>query len=81
MSGKSYYIACDELNLDWKEQDVTAFDSMWNEGLSLMDIAVAFGRDADEVALLVIDRARKGAIHRRPNGLFGRRMPEPVLAV
>ena len=69
------YVACEEVNMIWDERDVVAFDSMWNEGLSIGDIANAFERDADEVVMLVMDRARKGFITRRQNGLYGRRMP------
>ncbi|MDQ0876784.1 hypothetical protein QFZ77_005443 [Paenibacillus sp. V4I3] len=69
------YIACEDVNMIWDERDVLAFDSMWNEGLSIEDIAKSFDRDADEIALLIMDRARRGLIKNRPNGVFGRRMP------
>ncbi|MEW9702852.1 helix-turn-helix domain containing protein [Paenibacillus sp. SI8] len=69
------YIACEEMNMIWDDPDVLAFESMWKEGLSIDDIAKSFGRDIDEVALLVMDRARKGYIGKRPNGAYGRRTP------
>lgn len=75
----SVYIACEDINMIWNERDVIAFDSMWREGLSIEDISRSFGRDTDEIALLVMDRARRGLISVRPNGVYGRRMPEHAI--
>jgi hypothetical protein len=63
------------MNFVWDEREVLEFDHMWNEGLSIPDIARAFGRDPDEVAVLTIDRARRGHISKRAGGALGRRMP------
>jgi len=69
------YIACEEMDFTWDERDAVEFDRMWEEGLCIKDIARAFDRDVDEVAILVIDRKRKGKIHDRPGGVLGKRMP------
>lgn len=66
------YVACEEVDMIWDERDVTAFDSMWNEGFSIDDIASSFERDVDEVALLVMDRARNGYISKRKNAFRGK---------
>ncbi len=70
MQGK-LYVACDDLNFDWYVQDVATFDHMWVEGLSVDSIAEAFKRPVDEIAILVLDRARKGGIDIRAGGANG----------
>ncbi|MFV9511819.1 hypothetical protein [Tepidibacillus sp. LV47] len=53
--------------------DVLNVDKLWNEGWSVWDIAKAFNRDPDEVAILIIDRVRNGFIQKRPGGAYGKR--------
>ncbi|QPA33403.1 hypothetical protein [Thermaerobacillus caldiproteolyticus] len=65
------YLLFDDIDFYWDERDVLRFDHMWNEGYSLEDIATYFQRHEDEIALLVIDRARKGYIQPRPTGIRG----------
>jgi len=72
---QNIYVACEDLDFVWDEKDVKQFDRMWEEGLSLPDIARAFGRDENEVAILAIDRRMKGYIQAREGGVWGRRMP------
>lgn len=72
---RSIYTALEDLDFHWDLKEVLEFDHMWNEGLSLWDIARAFGRDPDEVAILAMDRIRQGAIQMRPGGAFGNRRP------
>jgi hypothetical protein len=67
------YVALEDMNFIWDARDVEQFDHMWREGLSLIDIARALDRDPDEVALLVMDRARKGRVQSRRGGIFGNR--------
>jgi hypothetical protein len=71
--GKPVYVVCDELNFDWLHRDIDAFRHMWSEGLSVDDIAKAFKRPVDEVAILVLDQARKGDIQIRGGGAYGNR--------
>lgn len=75
---RNIYIALEDMDFTWNEDEVLEFDRMWNEGLSLYDIARAFDRDPDEVALLVMDRVRSGYIRKRKNGIWGRRKHEQV---
>lgn len=70
------YIACEELNFIWRPEDVITVDRMWQEGMDIRDIAKAFDRDVDEVAILIMDRVRLGRLGPRKNGVFGRRMPD-----
>lgn len=68
---RAIYTALEELDFTWDWDDVTAFDRMWALGWDCGRIAKELGRDPDEIALLVIDRARAGKIQRRPGGWFG----------
>lgn len=65
------YLACEDLNFSWDERNVLEFDRLWSEGKGLFEIAEIFNRDPDEVAILVIDRARQGIIKPRKGGLWG----------
>jgi len=65
-----FYIALEDLNLDWKREQVYVFDQLWIEGYSLEYISKKFNREIDEVAILVMDRCRKEFIQPRNNGIF-----------
>lgn len=65
------YIAGESLDFIWDERDVCLIDRMWEQGLSIYDIARSFGRDPDEVAILIIDRSRLGKIKPRKGGVYG----------
>ncbi|MGC4378288.1 hypothetical protein WD019_15370 [Fictibacillus sp. Mic-4] len=64
------YIACEDMDFGWSEQEVLDFDEMWQDGCSLEFIAKRFDRDIDEVALLLIDRARKRKCKPRKHGIY-----------
>jgi len=66
-----FYIALDDLNLDWKRGQVDAFDQLWIEGYSLEYISGKLKREVDEVALLLMDRCRKGYVEKRKTGIEG----------
>jgi len=66
------YIACEELNFLWREQDVEKVERLWREGYDIRAIAKIVKRNVDEVAILIMDRARCGALKRRPTGVFGK---------
>jgi len=69
-SRNGVYVACEELDFVWDIQDVREFDLKWREmrkqGMTTLEItkelAEYFGRDQDEVAILAMDRARRGRI-------------------
>ncbi|PEJ14340.1 helix-turn-helix domain containing protein [Bacillus toyonensis] len=63
------YIALEEANFIWDERDVIRFREMWNQGVSLPEMAEELRRHHAEVALLVIDQADKYLIENRPIGL------------
>lgn len=56
------YIALEDMDMDWSSEDVEQFISLWDKGISISSIAEHFNRDSDEVAILVIDQARKERI-------------------
>jgi hypothetical protein len=66
------YEACADLHRNWYPDEITRFIKMWNAGHCITKIAAEFKRDVDEVALLIIDRKRKGRIEDRPGGAYGR---------
>ncbi|AXY07419.1 helix-turn-helix domain containing protein [Bacillus thuringiensis LM1212] len=63
------YIALEEANFIWDERDVIRFREMWNQGMSLPEMAEGLRRHQAEVALLVIDQADQYLIENRPIGL------------
>ncbi len=60
-----------EFNLSWNESDVERFRDMWNNGISVQEIAKKFGRHPVDVVLLVIDLAEQEKIEHRPSGIYG----------
>lgn len=66
------YIALEFVNMIWYEHEVTRFEQLWLDGVSVRDIGEELGRPEVEVALLVIDRRMNGKIERRPTGVFGK---------
>jgi hypothetical protein len=61
----------EELEWEWEEKLVFKVDQMWANGNSAEWIAKELKKDPDEVLILLIDRARKGYINKRPGGVFG----------
>lgn len=62
---------CEEVDFIWDEQDVIKFERYWRNGYSITLISKTMNRNILEVALLIIDRSRKGLIFPRPGGLNG----------
>lgn len=65
------YIALENLNFLWDEDEVFKFREMWEEGLSLPAIAKELKRKQNEVAVLILDQAEKGKIQPRKGGVWG----------
>ena len=65
------YIALSELDFSWYPGEVGQVAQLWRKGLPVADIAERMERDIDEVAILIMDLARRGVIGRRKNGVFG----------
>ena len=75
MKGNQYipanpYIALADLNMDWEQKDVEKFDFLWKSDLSMKEIAKRLKKSHDEVAVIILDRARKGKIKPRKNGIW-----------
>jgi len=65
------HIACDGLDLSFTAQEVWDVTRWWREGMSYDQMADSLDRDADEVAILLIDLARTGRIEKRRGGCRG----------
>ena len=65
------YIALSELDFSWYRGEVEQVAQLWREGLPVADIAERMERDIDEVAILIMDLARRDVIGRRKNGALG----------
>ena len=68
---RAVYLACEEMDFTWGEEDVDWFVGMWQEGVPLLEIADKLDRCPDEVTILAIDQARKRRIHKRTGGVWG----------
>ncbi|MBG9938524.1 MULTISPECIES: helix-turn-helix domain containing protein [Bacillus] len=66
---RKLYIALEELDMFWDEDDVWRVQEAWNNNESVFAIGQRIERDPDEVALLLMDLARKGRIEKRVIGL------------
>jgi len=65
------YIACTDMDFSWKQAEIDYVIQEWKAGTHISDIADGLGRDVDEVAILLMDLARKRKILPRENGVFG----------
>lgn len=66
------YIACEDMDFIWREQDVAEVERLWREGYDIRFIAKAVRRNIDEVVILIMDRARQGLLSQRQTGVFGK---------
>jgi len=65
------YIALMNLDFSWSWPKVLVVKKLWNAGYHIAEIAEEVDRIIDEVALLIMDLARKKKIQERPGGVFG----------
>ena len=65
------YIALSELDFSWYPDEVEQVAQFWRDGPHIAKIAEMLERDIDEVAVLIMDLARKNKIRRRKNGVLG----------
>jgi len=65
------YIALEDMNFFWCAKEVKHIAALWESGTSIKTIAQTFQREADELAVLIMDLARKGKISKREGGVFG----------
>lgn len=67
--GDRLYIACLDMDFSWYPVEVNKVINMWQEGKSIWEIAEEQNRCPDEVAILIIDLARRGKISPRSRGV------------
>lgn len=72
------YLALEGLDFTFDEADLPEIKRMWEEGLSIWDMARAYERDPDEITVLIMSLAREGKIEPRPGGAKGRRRYKPT---
>ena len=65
------YIAGLDWKFDWSMKDVRRVEKMWKDGFHISDISKTVKRDMDEVAILIMDRVKKGKIKKRAGGVLG----------
>lgn len=65
-------VVLEDLDFVWRENEVTEVVAMWRSGIPIDLIASNFGRDIDEVGLLVMHLRRQGIIRKRKGGAYGR---------
>ena len=65
------YIALSELDFSWYPGEVEQVAQLWRDGIHIADIAEKMKRDIDEVAILIMDLARRDVIEPRKNGAMG----------
>ncbi len=64
------YIALEDLDFAWEPNEIETISNMWESGKSILKISEKTEREIDEVALLLMDLARKGKIRERKEGVF-----------
>lgn len=65
------YIACEDMDFSWYQWEIDTVIEKWTNNHCITEIADALDRDCDEVAILLIDLARKEKIQPRKGGIWG----------
>lgn len=65
------YIAMEDLDFTFYHFEIADVIEMWVDGRTLDEISRKMKRDPDEVAILLMDLARKKKIPKRQDGVFG----------
>lgn len=71
--GNRLYIALEDKDFGFHEMEVIKFEKLWRKGSTIESIAKDMNRTKMEVVILLLDRAEKGTVLLRGNGLFGKR--------
>jgi hypothetical protein len=66
---RNIYIALEELDFTWGEDQVLEVIEMWNDDVPLIYIADHFDRKDEEVGVLIMDLALKDKIKARERGI------------
>lgn len=70
------FLDATDIEFIWDEKNVLLIEDFWNKGYSIIQIAKRFRRNKLDIALLILDRRRKGKIGLRKGGLEGWRTDE-----
>ena len=65
------YIAYADRDFSWTKAEMQEVIQGWEQGVHISDIAKRIHRDADEVAILIMDLVRQKRIKTRKGGAFG----------
>ena len=65
------YIALDDLDFAWLPEEVETVINCWDKGYDIRVMSEELEREEDEIALLIMDLARKEKIKYRSNGVYG----------
>lgn len=57
----------EEIQWHWSMEEINVFESLWNQGKGLVDIADYFKHTELSILLLSLDRLAKGKITKRSN--------------
>ena len=68
---KELYFALDTLDLSFFQCEIEEISQLWDEGYHIADIADCTDREVEEVAVLIMDLARKNKVEKREGGVFG----------
>lgn len=68
---KTRYIACEEYDFTWGEDEIMRFRQLWRQGVSIPQMAVELRRHQNELAILVLDQIEHKYIRPRKGGALG----------
>ncbi|MGG3625507.1 hypothetical protein ABES25_18370 [Bacillus gobiensis] len=65
------YIALENADFAWREEQVKEVDKLWKDGAPLDTIAKLMGRSTRDVFILIYDRLDTGKLPGRKGSIFG----------
>ncbi len=65
------YVCCENFDFLWDRKDLPRFKEMWDDGLSIFEIAERFKRKPQEVLFLIMDQVDIRVIKQRTGGIWG----------
>lgn len=67
------YIALENADFGWRDEQVEVVDQLWKDGAPIDEIAKLMSRPARDVFLLIFDRLESGRLKEREGSIFGER--------
>jgi hypothetical protein len=68
---RNIYIALENFDFLWDEDDLVKIRELWDGGIHLQDMAKYLKRPAAEVFCILLDQSHKGFLRHRKGGLYG----------